>query len=70
MDGLQAIILVCLGTVFPDQHAEQPAIAGVSKHVDTGLGCSSGWQHVIARSAQGDNVGPDPYARTLCCRSR
>ena len=70
MDGLQAIILVCLATVSPDQHAEQPATAGLSKHVDTGLGCSSNWQHVIARSAQGDNVGLNAYARTLCRGSR
>lgn len=70
MDGFQAIILICLAGVPPEQCDEQTATDVLSKHVDNELGCASGWQDVIARSAQAYEIGRDVYVRTLCRRSR
>ncbi len=70
MDGFQAIILVCLVALPPDQCDEQTATDVLSKHVANEMGCFSGWQDVIARSAQAYEIGKDVYVRTLCRRSR
>lgn len=70
MGGFQAIILVCLSGTAPDQCSEANAIEVLSTHVANELGCITGWQDVIARSAQARTVGADTYVRTLCRRSR
>ena len=70
MDGFQAVILICLASVPVEQCNEQTAVDVLSKHVDNELGCSSGWEDVIARSAQAYDIGRDAYVRTLCRRSR
>ncbi len=70
MTGFQAIILVCLNTVPSDQCTEATATEVLSKHVETELGCASGWQEVIGRSAQAYEIGHDAYVRTICRRSR
>lgn len=64
------ITLICLASVPSDQCTEATATDVLSKHVDSELGCSTGWQDVIARSAQAYDIGGDVYVRTLCCRSR
>jgi hypothetical protein len=40
----------------------------MSKVVDNELGCTSGWQEVIARSALHDRIGKQAYLRTICRR--
>ncbi len=69
MDGFQAIILVCLSTIPSDQCTEETASEVLSIHVANELGCFSGWQDVIARSAQARTIGEDSYIRTVCRRS-
>jgi hypothetical protein len=69
MTGFQAIILICLAAMPSDRCTEQTAVTVLSKHVDSELGCFSGWQDVIARSAQADGVGRDVYVRTICRES-
>jgi len=70
MTGFQAIILICLNSVPSDQCTEATATDVLSKHVETELGCASGWQEVIGRSAQAHEIGRDVYVRTICRRSR
>jgi len=70
MTGFQAIILVCLNSVPSDRCTEETATDILSKHVETELGCASGWQEVIGRSAQAYEIGSDSYVRTICRRSR
>lgn len=70
MTGFQAIILICLSSIPADRCTEATATEVLSKHVETELGCFSGWQDVIARSAQAEGIGRDTYVRTLCRRSR
>ncbi len=70
LTGFQAIILVCLNAIPSDQCTEETATDVLSKHVETELGCASGWQEVIGRSAQSYEIGRDVYVRTICRRSR
>lgn len=70
MNGFQAIILICLASVPSEQCTEQTAVEVLSKHVESELGCASGWQDVIARSAQAYDIGREVYLRTVCRRSR
>ena len=70
MPGFQAIILICLTGIPADACTEATATEVLSKHVESELGCVSGWQDVIARSAQARDVGQQVYVRTLCRRSR
>jgi len=70
MTGFQAIILICLNSVPSDRCDEATATDVLSKHVETELGCATGWQDVIARSAQASEIGRDAYVRTICRRSR
>ncbi len=69
MPGFQAIILVCLASIPSDACSESTATEVLSKHVDNELACSTGWQDVIARSAQAAEVGAKTYVRTLCRKS-
>jgi hypothetical protein len=69
MTGFQAVILICLNSVPSDQCTEATATDVLSKHVETELGCASGWQEVIGRSAQAYEIGHDAYVRTICRRS-
>lgn len=68
MPGFQAIILVCLSTIAVDACNETNATDVLSRHVDSELSCVTGWQDVIARSAQAADVGEQTYVRTLCRR--
>jgi len=70
MAGFQAIILICLNSVSSDHCTEATTADVLSKHVETELGCASGWQEVIGRSAQAYEIGRDAYVRTVCRRSR
>jgi hypothetical protein len=70
MNGFQANILICLNSIPSDQCTEETATDVMSKHVETELGCASGWQEVIGRSAQAYEIGRDVYVRTICRRSR
>ena len=70
MPGFQAIILICLASIPAESCDEQSATEVLSKHVDNELNCVTGWQDVIARSAQAHEIGGQTYVRTLCRRSR
>lgn len=70
MPGFQAIILVCLASVPPAACNEETASEIHSQHVANELGCLTGWQDVIARSAQAADMDDgQTYVRTLCRRS-
>lgn len=69
MPGFQAVILLCLSSIPADACTEETATEMLSKPVENELGCVSGWQDVIARSAQAADVGREVYVRTICRRS-
>jgi hypothetical protein len=75
MDGFQAIVLVCLASTPKPDCVESNAIDVMSTHVANELGCTSGWQEIIARGALKErmgttNPGGETYVKTLCKRVR
>ena len=63
-----AIILICANAVPADRCDETTAIDVMSTVVENELGCFSGWQDVIARSALHEAIGKTAYVRTICRR--
>jgi len=63
-----AVILICANNVPADQCDENNALDMMSTDVDNELGCASGWQDVIARSALREDIGKTAYVRTICRR--
>ena len=68
MNEFVAIILICMNAVATDDCNEQTAADVMSTVVDSELGCTTGWQDVIARSPLGKEVGTSAYVRTICRR--
>jgi hypothetical protein len=79
--AFQAIILVCLASVPKPDCSEANAVDIMSTRVANELGCTSGWQEIIARGAlkermatadaPGDGKQMDEtYIKTLCKREK
>lgn len=68
MGPFEAIVLVCLSTVSAEDCTSATAVDVFSIRVDSELGCSMGWQEIVARSARGADVGSTTYLKTLCRR--
>jgi hypothetical protein len=66
MAGFAAIVLVCLATTPVDACNENTAVDMMSTYVANELKCATGWEDVIARSAQSRGVGTQTYVRTIC----
>ena len=69
MSGFVAIVLICQMSLAPDDCTEATARDVMSIRVDNELGCTSGWQDVVARSAFADDIGKGSYVKTLCRRA-
>ncbi len=68
MGPFEAIVLICLRTVSPEACTRATAVDVLSTRVASELGCATGWQEIVARSARGVDVGSTTYVRTLCRR--
>ena len=66
MGGFAAIVLICLGTTPASQCDENNALVLRSVHVGNELGCSSGWQEIIARGGLQESLKGGNYVKTLC----
>jgi hypothetical protein len=62
-----AILLVCLATLPPEQCTETSAVEVRSIVVGNELGCTQGWQELIAREPQSATAEP-VYLKTVCRR--
>ena len=62
-----AVLLVCLASLPPDQCNEDTAVEVRSTVVRNELGCTSGWQELIAREPTAADAAP-VYLKTLCRR--
>jgi len=69
MQDFIAIVLICQMSLPQDACTETTARDVMSVHVDSELGCSSGWQDIVARSAFADDVGKSAYVNTACRRA-
>ena len=65
-----AILLVCLASQPPEGCNEETAVEVRSIVVENELGCTMGWQELIARAngATGDDV--PVYLKTICRRMK
>jgi hypothetical protein len=68
MTEFVAVVLICLNSVPVDKCDEKTALDVMSTVVESELGCTAGWQEVIARSALREDIGKRAYLRTLCRR--
>jgi hypothetical protein len=57
MEGFLAIILICSRALAPEACDERAALEVRSVRVTNELGCSTGWQEIIARSPERSEVG-------------
>lgn len=69
MASFTAIVLVCLLPVAPDGCDERTAVDVMSTSVASELGCTSGWQEIIARGSLREGLGDKLYLKTLCRRN-
>jgi hypothetical protein len=69
MAGFVAIVLICQMSVPQEDCTEATARDVMSIHVESELGCTSGWQDVIARSAFAEDIGKTAYVKTRCRRA-
>jgi hypothetical protein len=68
MTGFVALLLICQISVPQVACTEETARDVMSIHVDNELGCISGWQDVVARSAFAQDIGKTAYVKTRCRR--
>jgi hypothetical protein len=69
MPGFVALVLICQMSVPQEACTEETARDVMSIRVDSELGCTSGWQDVVARSAFAQDIGKTAYVKTKCRRA-
>ena len=70
MPFFTAVVLVCqLSTTPASVCNENNAIDMISTSVNSELGCSHGWQEMIARGSLKEDLDKGFYLKTLCHRS-
>lgn len=70
MYGFQAIVLICLATTPREACGDKNAIVFRSVHVNNELGCTSGWQEIIARGGLRESLTNGAYLKTMCLREK
>lgn len=68
MNSFIAIVLVCANTIPTDSCTEEKASEVRKVRVSNELGCSNGWQEIIARTDMREEVGKTTYLKTECRR--
>jgi hypothetical protein len=68
MIGFQAIVLVCLAGTPTPSCDEGNALVSRAVHVGNELGCTNGWQEIIARGGLRESLTGGNYLKTLCRR--
>ena len=64
-----AILLICAMPVDPGQCDITSAVDLISTVVASELGCTTGWQEMIARGSLREGIGERFYIKTLCLRT-
>lgn len=70
MNGFQAIVMICLSSTPREDCGDKTAVVYQSVHVNNELGCTSGWQEIIARGALRQSLTNDTYLKTACLRDK
>ena len=64
-----AVLLVCAMPVVTESCTENTAVDRIAVIVASELGCTTGWQEMIARGSLRDGIGDRFYIKTLCLRT-
>lgn len=70
MTGFSAIVLICLAGTPREDCSPDKALVMRSVHVANELGCTSGWQEIIARGGLRESLAGGNYLKTLCQRDK
>ena len=68
MNAFLAIVYICALSTPVEACDEASAQDVLQVRVRSEMGCMTGWQEVVARSAFGADVGRDSYLKTRCRR--
>jgi hypothetical protein len=68
MNSFIAVVLVCASANSTESCTDDRALEVRKVRVANELGCSSGWQEIIARTDLREEVGKTTYLKTECRR--
>ena len=68
MDAFIAVVLVCASGIPQEACTDEKASEVRKVRVANELGCTNGWQEIIARTDLRDEVGKTSYLKTECRR--
>ncbi|GJE60595.1 hypothetical protein [Methylobacterium trifolii] len=68
MNAFIAVVLVCANTVAQEACTDDRALEVRKVRVANELGCTNGWQEIIARTDLREEVGKTTYLKTECRR--
>jgi hypothetical protein len=68
MNAFLAVVYICALATPVDSCDEGSAQDVLQVRVGSEMGCMTGWQEVVARSALAEGVGRDSYLKTRCKR--
>lgn len=68
MNVFIAVVLVCANGIPQAECTDEKASEVRKVRVTNELGCTSGWQEIIARTDLRDEVGKTSYLKTECRR--
>ena len=68
MNAFIAVVLVCANGIPQESCTDEKASEVRKVRVANELGCTNGWQEIIARTDLRDEVGRTSYLKTECRR--
>ena len=68
MNAFIAVVLVCANGIPIEACTDETASEVRKVRVTNELGCTNGWQEIIARTDLRDEVGKTAYLKTECRR--
>ena len=68
MNSFIAVVLVCANALAQEACTDDQAIEVRKVRVGNELGCTNGWQEIIARTDLREEVGKTAYLKTECRR--
>ncbi|TXM74815.1 hypothetical protein FV226_05425 [Methylobacterium sp. WL12] len=68
MNTFLAVVLVCANSIAQEACTDDKALEVRKVRVANELGCTNGWQEIIARTDLRDEIGKTSYLKTECRR--
>ena len=68
MNAFIAVVLVCANGIAQEACTDERAMEVRKVRVGNELGCTNGWQEIIARTDLREEIGKTAYLKTECRR--